>query len=319
MAELEAIGPSPKDASLPYFAYGALKKDEIAWNQLADFVSSVESGILPGYKLGIVDGTAYALSHLLGRIQGDLISFLNPEEAYAKIALFEGLYDRRPRYEWTVVRIRDIEANMLKAKQPPQRYIEASAWSVGDDPVFSEGLKFIHKSLSSLAVRLKDGLFGYKNEVDYWEDFFQLQALDLFQWSFHERLESYRLGATKDDKPGSPNYIAFQRTMSDRRRELSQDPAFVEALSRADYDKNLAFRGYRHPHLPGATSELNPLEAWYRLRSNITHHAKGSEHELGKVLRATVDHFNTLLEFVRIISPRLAENYKDLTQIKLVR
>ena len=54
------------------------------------------------------------------------------------------------------------------------------------------------------------------------------------------------------------------------------------------------------------------------LRNNISHHGKGSEHELEKVLRSTVDHFNTLLEFVKLVSPRLAEKYKDLTQIKIV-
>jgi hypothetical protein len=316
MSEFEASGPSPRDSSLPYFAYGALKKDEIAWNQLADFAGPVKAELLPGYKLAIVDGTAYALAHLLGRIQGDLICFTNNEQAYAKIALFEGLYDRRPRYEWTVIQIGDSEANMLRAKQPPQRYIEASSWSVSDDPVFTEGLRFIYGNLSKLTARLKEGVLGYAEQQDYWSDFFQLQAIVQFQWSFHERLESYRLGATKDDRPGSPNYVPIQRTMADRRREFAQDKAFVEALQRVDYDKNLAFRGYRHPHLPGASSELNPLEAWYRLRSNITHHAKGSEHELGKVLRATVDHFNTLLEFVKIVSPRLADNYKDLTQLK---
>jgi hypothetical protein len=145
-----------------------------------------------------------------------------------------------------------------------------------------------------------------------------LQSVYLFQWGFHERLEVYRLGATKDDKPDTPGYVPIRRTMGDRRREMAQDPDFVKALSMVDYDKNLAVRGYRHPHNAGSSTGINPLRAWYELRNNISHHGKGSEHELAKVLRSTVDHFNTLLEFVKLVSPRLADNYKDLTQIKIV-
>jgi hypothetical protein len=172
--------------------------------------------------------------------------------------------------------------------------------------------------LSALVGPLREGILGYREKDQYWSDYFMLQSVYLFQWGFHERLEVYRLGATKDDKPGTPGYVPIRRTMGDRRREMAQDPDFVKALSMVDFDKNLAVRGYRHPHNPGSRTETDPLKAWYELRNNISHHGKGSEHELEKVLRSTVDHFNTLLEFVKIVSPRLANNYKDLTQIKMV-
>lgn len=308
----------PEDCSLPYFAYGALKKDEIAWNQISGFALEVNSEVVPGYKIGIVDGTAYGIPHLLGAIRGDLINFEDSEAAYQRISIFEGLYDARPRYEWTVVTVGDVPANMLKARQIPQRYEQTDFWTVAADPVFSQGLSWIHKHLSTIVIPLKDGILGYRDSELYWADFFMLQSVYLFQWGFHERLEVYRLGATKDDRPDTSGYVPIRRTMGDRRREMAQDPDFVQALSMVDYDKNLAVRGYRHPHHPGSSTEINPLRAWYELRNNISHHGKGSEHELAKVLRSTVDHFNTLLEFVKIVSPRLADNYKDLTQIKIV-
>lgn len=308
----------PLDTALPYFAYGALKNGEIAWNQISDFVRDAQPAVVPGYKIGIVDGTAYGIPHLLGTVRGDLIHFEDSEAAYERISIFEGMFDPKPRYEWTEVTVGETSANMLKARQIPQRYEQTDFWTVAADPVFAEGLRWIHKQLSQLVGPLKDGILGYRDKELYWSDFFILQSVYLFQWGFHERLEAYRLGATKDDKPGTPGYVPIRRTMGDRRREMAQDPDFVQALSMVDYDKNLAVRGYRHPHHAGSTTEFNPLKAWYELRNNISHHGKGSEHELEKVLRSTVDHFNTLLEFVRIVSPRLAENYKDLTQIKMV-
>ena len=307
----------PSDTTLPYFAYGALKNGEIAWNQISGFVKGVRSEVVPGFKIGIVDGTAYGLPHLLGAIRGDLIEFEDSAAAYERISLFEGLFDPKPRYEWTVVTAGDVNANMLKARQIPQRYEQTDFWTVADDPVFSEGLRWIHNQLSTLVGPLIGGILGYQDKERYWSDYFALQSVYLFQWGFHERLEVYRLGATKDDKPGTPGYVPIRRTMGDRRREMAQDPDFVKALSLVDYDKTLAVRGYRHPHNPGSRTETDPLKAWYELRNNISHHGKGSEHELGKVLRSTVDHFNTLLEFVKIVSPRLAEKYQDLTQIKI--
>ncbi len=308
----------PSDTTLPYFAYGALKNGEIAWNQISKFVQEVHEEVLPGFKIGIVDGTAYGIPHLLGAIRGDLIQFEDAAAAYERISIFEGLFDPKPRYEWTVVTIRERPVNMLKARLIPQRYEHTDFWTVADDAVFSEGLRWIHNRLSALVGPLREGILGYREKDKYWSDYFMLQSVYLFQWGFHERLEVYRLGATKDDKPGTPGYVPIRRTMGDRRREMAQDPDFVKALSMVDFDKNLAVRGYRHPHNFGSRTETDPLKAWYELRNNISHHGKGSEHELAKVLRATLDHFNTLLEFVKIVSPRLAENYQDLTQIKMV-
>jgi hypothetical protein len=309
----------PSDISLPYFAYGALKSEEIAWPQISRFATEVGPAKAPGLKIAVIDGTAYAVPHIMGAISGDLIHFSNPEAAYDKIALFEGMYRRHPSYEWVVVQISGQAANMLKSPQPRQKAEFVSSWSVVDDPVFSHGLRWIRQELEPLTMRLPSGFQSYQAKNDYWSDYFKLQSLIAFQYSFHERIESYRLGVTNDDMDSDGAYRGGRRGMKDRRLEMSKDPDFVRAVDLAQIDRSFSIRGYRHPGSEGVSADRNPLESWYRVRSNIAHHGKGSELELKKVLTVAVDHFNTLLEFVKIVSPRLAENYKDLTQVKLER
>jgi hypothetical protein len=247
------------------------------------------------------------------------MDFSNPEDAYAKIALFEGMYRRHPSYEWAVVQISGQSANILRSPQPRQIAEFVNSWSVVDDPVFSHGLRWIRQELEPLASRLPDGIHSYPQKSDYWSDYFRLQSLIAFQYSYHERVETYRLGATNEDKDSDSANPGVRRGMKDRRLEMSQDPDFVRAMDLAQIDRSFSIRGYRHPGSDGVSADRNPLESWYRVRSNIAHHGKGSEWELKKVLTVAVDHFNTLLEFVKIVSPRLAENYKDLTQVKLER
>lgn len=309
----------PSDFSLPYFAYGALKCEEIAWPQISGYVTATNPATAPGLKIAVIDGTAYAVPHLLGAISGDLMDFSNPEDAYAKIALFEGMYRRHPSYEWAVVQISGQSANILRSPQPRQIAEFVNSWSVVDDPVFSHGLRWIRQELEPLASRLPDGIHSYPQKSDYWSDYFRLQSLIAFQYSYHERVETYRLGATNEDKDSDSANPGVRRGMKNRRLEMSQDPDFLRALELAQIDRSFSIRGYRHPGSDGVSADRNPLESWYRVRSNIAHHGKGSEWELKKVLTVAVDHFNTLLEFVKITSPRLAETYKDLTQVKLER
>jgi hypothetical protein len=313
------FSPAPEDQSLPYFAYGALKCEEIAWPQISGLVTDSRPETAAGLKIAVIDGTAYAVPHLLGAISGDLMYFSNSDEAYFKIALFEGMYRRHPSYEWSVVQISGQSANILKSPQPRQIAEFVSSWSVVDDPVFSHGLRWIRQELEPLTERLPEGYLGYTKKSDYWSDYFRLQSLIAFQYSFHERIETYRLGATNDDGDSEASNQGIRRGMKDRRLEMSKDPDFVKAMDLAQINRSFSIRGYRHPGSHGVSADRNPLESWYRVRSNIAHHGKGSEWELKKVLTVAVDHFNTLLEFVKIVSPRLAENYKDLTQVKLER
>jgi hypothetical protein len=316
---MRTLSPFPEDGRLPYFAYGALKFEEIAWPQISGLVKEAKPATAAGLKIAVIDGTGYAVPHLMGTISGDLLFFSRPEEAYEKIALFEGMHRRHPAYEWALVQINGESANILKISQPRQIVEYVSSWSVVDDPVFSHGLRWIRRELEPLTEKLPEGYLGYKLKSDYWSDYFQLQSIISFQYSFHERIETYRLGATNDDRDSEGSNRGIRRGMKDRRIEMSKDPEFIKAMELAKIDRSFSVRGYRHPGSDGVSADRNPLESWYRVRSNIAHHGKGSEWELKKVLRVAVDQFNTLLEFVNLISPRLAENYKDLTQLKQPR
>jgi hypothetical protein len=156
---------------------------------------------------------------------------------------------------------------------------------------------------------------GAKDD-SYWDAFFQAQACFVFMWGIQERLELFRFGVTDDTKMTKPDgRVASVRSISDRRREMGQDPMFRFALEQAGIDKALEVRGYRNPTGSSRRSSDSPISTWFEIRNNIAHHAKGSERDVEKLISGALDNFNTLLIYLKLISPQLAQEWGQLTPI----
>ena len=88
----------PKNSSLPFFAYGVFKPNELAFLQIKGFVESCSETVIPG-TLRIRDGLPIiSLEERHGRVQGSLIQFYAEagQDAYSRIA------DLEPdnQYQW---------------------------------------------------------------------------------------------------------------------------------------------------------------------------------------------------------------------------
>ena len=154
-------------------------------------------------------------------------------------------------------------------------------------------------------------------DSSYWNAFFQAQACFVFMWGIQERLELFRFGVTDDTKIAKPDgRLASVRSMGDRRKEMGQDPVFKFALDQAGIDKQLEVRGYRNPTGKARSSAESAISTWFEIRNNIAHHAKGSERDVEKLIAGALDNFNTLLIYLKLISPQLAEEWGHLTTIE---
>jgi gamma-glutamylcyclotransferase (GGCT)/AIG2-like uncharacterized protein YtfP len=294
------------DLELPIFVYGSLKSDEIAWPQISNFVSQKTPEVLRGFYLQISDGIAYATQRPNYSVHGELLHFSSPVEAYEVISQFEGTRIQRARYKWIQVEVGGLKANMLEATNKNSRAVESSRWSLNDDDVFSKGIPWLHREISICQKQLKPFLNPSNKTDDYWDHYFRLQAAVLFLWGVQERLELFRLGITDDSSV----------TIGSRRITFSNDKLFKSAIQRAGIDKSLKIYSYRTPGEGLRSADFNALTTWAQVRNNISHHAKGSEKEVLKVLTAAVDHFNTLFMYLTGISPRLADSWTNLTPIE---
>jgi hypothetical protein len=288
------------------FVYGSLKSDELAWPLISNFVRESVPGRLGGYVLLVSDGIAHAAKRPNYSIHGELLNFKNHTDAYRVISQFEGTLSNSPRYKWVVVDFDGVRANMLEIAGPHPTAKEAHSWSISDDEVFAKGIPWLHEAISTCQARLEPFLKPSNKSDVYWDTFFQLQASLLFLWGVQERLELFRLGAT--DEP--------TRSINSRRAEWLNDQVFQDAVKAANIDKSLKVNPWRNPAGNPRRADTNPLSVWAEVRHNISHHAKGSEKEVSKVLTAAIDHFNTLFIYLSKVSPRLAENWNSLTKIK---
>lgn len=305
---------SRPDPKLPMFVYGSLKSDEIAWPQIQGFVVDVKPKVLLGYVLQISDGVAYAKPRANHSVKGELLIFSNSATAYQKISEFEGTFNKRKRYNWVVIEVDGVRANLLEQVGSPATYREAPSWSLVDDEVFEKGVPWIHTKIEQSLQVLGPYLLPSQKTDEYWDSYFQLQSCVLFLWGIQERLEFFRFGMTSDRHHSETG--GSERTISTRRAEMEADKLFAKAVKMANIDVTLKVFSYRDPTGLPWKADSKPLSAWYEVRNNITHHAKGSEKEVKKVVTAAIDHLNTLVLYMSELSPRLADKWGHLTTIE---
>ena len=312
-----AMNDSSPNTKLPIFVYGALKVNEIAWHQIKLYVESASEATLQDYELRVSDGVGFAAPHIGKFVQGFLIKFKSPDIAYEKISKFEGVKLNKSRYKWTQVIVSGTPANLLELRGKLPSYAEASSWGLHDDEVFSKGIPWLHDTMKLAIAKLRTVAVPGLKPQSYWESYFQLQGCFLFMWGVQERLELFRFGVTDDEKVlGSSGRVVSARSMKARREEMGRDPLFQDAVRAANIDQTLEVRDSRIPTGDSRISSRNPLSTWYEIRNNITHHAKGSERDIEKLVIASADNFNALFHYLRLISPRLAKEWGHLTAIE---
>ena len=304
LASSQSISQKP-DTSFPIFVYGSLKPGELAYPLISSLVAATRPATLSDYVLQIADGVAYARKQEGYQVSGFELRFTEPEQAYEAISHFEGTESTRPRYLWSTAILDSQRVNVLVSRGRINNATFAEDWSIQVDDVFSKGFPWVRKKLSESIEALNLNKISDPKRDEYWDSYFQLQSTLLYLWSIQERLELFRLGATSQDI-----------SLGQRRREFQADPQLQEAIKAANIDHSLSAHSYRNPSGLGTSAENSPLMTWFEIRSNITHHAKGSEREVDKVITASVDHFNTLLNYFELCSPKLALLFADLTPLR---
>ena len=303
----------PTQLSLPFFAYGIFRPDEIAWPRIISFVESSDELNIDGWELRERNGLPLAAQARDVRLLGHRVRFTDPRSAYELI----GNVEPSGEYKWvSVIDSTGENCNLLAAKEPKTSTEPISQWSSSRDPLFQFGMAFVSGVISDTALRLAEiGPFG--DSASDWKPYFELQGAFLTLWSVFERYAAFRYGAEfqpSDEVGGQKRAPATAKIY-----ETARSEEFRLAICNAQIDEDFKVFSVRENKPKRVTRDglLDPekaVKAWYQVRSNLTHRGKAAYKENRLLLTATIDLYNTLFFFLCDEVPGLNKQWGNHVQ-----
>ena len=297
MSDERGVVGLPEELSLPFFAYGIFRPDEIAWSRIVSFVESTDELNIDGWQLRERNGLPLAALQKDARMSGNRVRFVDPRSAYELI----GNVEPSGEYKWVSVTDSTGEkCNLLAAKEPKTSTEPIDQWSSACDPLFQFGIAFVSGVISDVAPRLAEiGPFG-DSESD-WKPYFELQGAFLTLWSIFERYAAFRYGA--EFQPSDEVGCQKRAPSTAKIYETARSGKFGTAIAKAHIDEAFKVFSVRENKPKRVTRDglIDPekaVRAWYQVRSNLAHRGKAAYKENRLLLTATIDLYNTLYFFL---------------------
>lgn len=281
----------PTDINLPYVAYGLFKPNELAYNQIREFVEETPDRIRLTGSLYIRDGLPLFTTKGSEIVTGYLIKFrkIDSTEAYGIISRFEP----KKHYKWGKYKvIGDNFTNILLGRSPEKASVlfEGTEWKSSNDPIFTECLKVIADVVEMHAGREFES--AHPDDFD-WERLFKLQMGYLLLWTVIEQFCSLTYGPTLEPE--------------EKIVKLGEDDVFKDSL-RKILDRETIIYDCRDPRDSYKLNSRNSLQSikYYRqVRHNLTHRGKATRRD-GEIIRLS------LIELLNIVKLLLKKYFSCL-------
>jgi hypothetical protein len=293
--------PEPPAPDRPLFAYGLLKPRELAYPEIAEYVSQTDAGTIRGC-LRLRDGLPLFDPAGPGEVSGCLLRFdpLRSQEAWAAVGNFvPDKHYKHYKYDTADVAMaagEHVEANVLVGRRigrgtAPE---ELDCWSAVLDPAFVEGLA----EVSALTIETAPaGVASQPDGPTFWRVSFRLQAAYLLLWSVVERYTALRHGPGLD-----PAERITQLGTEDAFRTAAID---VGAVGSQVYDtRNPADKVVIRADGSGAG------DYFYRVRSNLSHRGKSAVRDGQLVFNALVQLHDAMRVLLAQQAPALADEWR---------
>lgn len=278
----------PADTSLPFFAYGILKKKQLAYSKIEKYVKEQPIDYPVDYKMKIRDGVPILVRETDEKYKanGNLIYFKDEvcDDAYDVICktVLNDLY------EWGVIKVRGEDFNVLFGKNPDKGSSEFEIYrgkiknyNGKMDPFFNESIKIIKEfNEKTLAVNEKNLL--------------ELQMHYLLLWAAIERY--------CDLKYANPK-------ISKNIEEFSDEEIVKESLENLKRFKNHNFNENDEKLSVFSSKDLreyklnpnNPedsLKFYYTIRCNVVHRGKILIYDDAALLKSSLEDLLEIFENV---------------------
>lgn len=258
-------GRTLPNTSLPFFAYGMFKPNEIAWPRIADFAEQTRNCSIQG-ELRIRDGLLLVTDGS-SSVEGSLVRFLpgKADKGYEAIDKLEphDLYGWRQDQAFSEPDGSREPANVLYGKSPKQGSYPfdetVRKWRSRDDPLFTTALDVVAD-----VAKASTG--------DEERDFFHSLMAYLLLWSAIERFATlrYRIGRLKQGD------AVLQRVLC-----VAGELSFISALKQSVPPERKCSKVHdtRNPSCKEVLDVNRPEKAmkyYYQVRSNIVHRGKSA-------------------------------------------
>ena len=286
----------PADTSLPFFAYGIFKRNQLAYSKIKNYVKEQPKDYTVNYEMRIRDGVPILTKEIDKKYKanGSLIYFKEEscDDAYDEICNTEP----DALYEWGVIEVNSTDANVLFGKDPEKgsSKFEIYQGKVKDyngkmDPFFRESLQIIKE-------------FKEKNLGVNERNLLELQMHYLLLWAAIERFCDLKYGNQK---------------ISDNIEEFSGDDIVIKSLKDLNRFNNPNFNENNEKLKVFSSKdlreyELNPknpkdsLKFYYTIRCNVVHRGKIVIYDDADLLKNALD---DLLEiFENVLEDTFKEN-----------
>ncbi|MEU2169032.1 gamma-glutamylcyclotransferase family protein [Micromonospora chersina] len=264
------------------FVYGSLRRGELAHRQVAALVSQIDSAEVTGYHLYVRDGLPFIDKVRGGLVRGDLLTASTIEGAdilRRKVQTYEGdaLYSEQ-RVRARTETGDEVEAWAYIGRSPNSGNAEPheQQWSSADDPLFRGGLDGIF----AIAKRHFETIRPMPADMQgFWDAFLPIQGTYLTLYTVLERYTALVFGPRLE--PG------------ERLRSLRGDRAAVDAVEAAK-PPSIEVRDSRDPRKRKLAPGRSSFDAWYWVRSNLSHRGKAAYTDFKLVERSIVGLHDTL-------------------------
>ncbi|WP_409199830.1 hypothetical protein [Methanobrevibacter sp. DSM 116169] len=255
----EYRGNFPDDMTLPFFAYGLFKKDQLCYYRIKDFVDDNGYKTEISGKLKERDGVPILVKsnqETHHKITGYLFNFNenNYQKAYESIMQIEPTHV----YKWDTILINGKEVNVLCGKYAGKGTADIEKpfnWDFRKDPFFNEGLTEVGKILEENNAYSDKPIATIRLQMGY-----------ALLWSIIERFTGLK-------------YNLSQNNASKRAKMIIKEKSFEELLKKNVSDNRDGSRVFSaaSPKKPFKLDKSNPNKAidyYYQVRSNSVHRGK---------------------------------------------
>lgn len=288
------------DQSLPFFAYGLFKQDELAFHQIEKYVERMEDIDLSNAVLYDKDGVAlmkYSPKYKESAVKGTLIEFKNPRDAYSEIDRLEP----DEMYMWRFVKhngrslncvvcgldrddsIDDIEPSVVNQADVKMCLYN---WSSKNDISFTHGMGFLYDQLD----KCYSGDFSESDE----DKLFRLQMYYSLLYSILNRYSNYVYGRSKNtisEKCFKDLYDFQKKWFKTYNENINNKMKTLDLKSRGE--RVTEYDGGKNEYVfPEINSGFGDFGEYFRvIRNNTVHRGKGMRKDLGLIKAAFLDLF----------------------------
>lgn len=290
----------------PYFVYGTLKPDEIAFYQIKDLIEVVKPAQVKDFALYIRDGIPLIFkSPNWPALDGYLIWPKQDKEVEIEKTLnaYEG--DRLYIREKIVATYenKQVDCFTYVGRNPVGSNAEPlhGSWFGRDDTIFSNSFPSLFKNIKNLVrADISSG-----PDIDDWDYYNELTSKYLLLVTIIERLaylfcgEVFTIKEIKNDKDFYNDRIMKRITALGKCSQFQEAYKEVEKLGLLHHVEIFDSRDARKRLNSKRSKEA--LESWYQVRSNLQHRGKSAR----KDVRTVRDSLVSLANIMSILLPKL--------------